>query len=252
MRYDNDTLICIDNKNPKYVGSAAYNRYELYKKATSIKDAKKLGATADDIRFDVGKGYIRVTNTNDLTSFNSLVMELIRENKKLTKRIDELELYVKKQNKQTNYVEYLNQFKPKYTFNDFIENFNITQEQFEYLYNEPLLETINRIFIDNYDLNNSVIKCFEKKPGELFVYGLDQWIIDKDYENTYKLFLSIYNTLREYFSEWEQKCYNDGSERVMLLYCEINQKIYIDIKPVFIKFKNFIFNKYKISLSSSC
>ena len=125
------------------------------KKPHPIKDAKKLELLPMILDFDVGKGYIRVTNTNDLTSFNSLVMELIRENKKLTKRIDELELYVKKQNKQTNYVEYLNQFKPKYTFNDFIENFNITQEQFEYLYNEPLLETTNRIFIDNYDLNNS-------------------------------------------------------------------------------------------------
>ena len=57
-------------------------------------------------------------------------MELIKENKKLAKRVDELELYVKKQNKQTNYIEYLNQFKPKYTFYDFMENFNITEEQF--------------------------------------------------------------------------------------------------------------------------
>tara|TARA_E500000178_G_scaffold270058_1_gene267944 strand:+ start:704 stop:1462 length:759 start_codon:yes stop_codon:yes gene_type:complete len=252
MRYDNDTFICIDIKNPKQIGSAAYDRYELYKKATSIKDAKKLGATAGDIRFDVGKGYIRVTNTNDLTSFNSLVMELIKENKKLAKRVDELELYVKKQNKQTNYIEYLNQFKPKYTFYDFMENFNITEEQFEYLYNESLLETINIIFTDNYDQNNNVIKCFEKKPGEFYIYGSGQWLIDKEYENTYKLFLIIYNSLRKYFVEWEQKCYDDGSERVMLLYCEINQKIYTDVKPVFIKFKNFIFNKYKISLSSSC
>ncbi len=250
MRYDNNTLIYIDADNPKIEGTSAYNRYELYKKATTIKEAKKLGATAEDIRFDVGKGYIRVTSNSDMTSFNSIIMELIKENKNLTKRLDELELYVKKQNKQNNYIEYLNEIKPKSKFEDFVAKFdNVTEDQFEYLYEMSLAETISKIFVENYDESNSVIKCFEKKRCEFYIYD-GEWKRDIDCENMNKLFKAIRRKILDLFGAWEESCFDDGSERVMTMYCEVNLRIYEDYKVDFQKFKNFIFNKYKINIVS--
>ena len=64
--------------NPKIEGTSAYIDMNYIKKPPLLKEAKKLGATAEDIRYDVGKGYIRVTSNSDMTSFNSIIMELIK------------------------------------------------------------------------------------------------------------------------------------------------------------------------------
>jgi hypothetical protein len=249
MRYDADTEIYINSDNPKKTGTSAYNRYELYKKARTINEAKKMGATADDIRFDIGKGYIRPNNNPDFVSFNNILMELIKENKKLVKRVDELELYVKKNNKQNNYQDYLKEFKPVFNMSVWVNCFDtITEKQYEYLYDFSLLESMVTIFNEGLDHNNMVIRCFDKKPGVFYIYE-NEWKIDEGNDILYMIFKKIYKTVQNYFGNWEKDCFNDGSEKIMDLYLQVNLKIFNDIKQVFIKFKNEIYNTLKITIS---
>ena len=50
---DHDELIRSQACNPKQCGTAAWERYEKYKVATTVGDALQLGATVVDIKHDL-------------------------------------------------------------------------------------------------------------------------------------------------------------------------------------------------------
>lgn len=250
MRYDNNTSIFIDKDNPKKVGSAAYDRFELYKEARTIGQAKKMGATSEDIRFDTARGYIKLNTTNDLSHFNSIVMQLIKENKKLHERIENLETIVKNNNKKTNYKELLKTFNPEYDFNTFILNYNnISDTMFEYLFDNSLLNTILMIFNNFYDKLTSPIKCFVEKPNIFYIYN-ESW--EKDYNDVIvkSMFDIIINSLLSYFKKWESLCFQDNRETILTIYLDVNDKIWCDRKELFNNFKVKLFNEIKISAKS--
>ncbi len=47
-------------ENPKKPGTKAHERYEKYKKATTLKKARELGATREDLIFDGDRGFMKV------------------------------------------------------------------------------------------------------------------------------------------------------------------------------------------------
>ena len=53
-------MIEFDQVNPKRAPSASYNFYGLYKTATAVGEARRLGATTGHVRYDVKKGYARL------------------------------------------------------------------------------------------------------------------------------------------------------------------------------------------------
>ena len=62
VRYSNEAPLsgpcAFSQVNPKKVGTACHARYEAYKAATTVEEAKKLGALRDDIRWDAARGYV--------------------------------------------------------------------------------------------------------------------------------------------------------------------------------------------------
>merc|ERR1712083_998195 len=45
--------------NPKRPGTAAHERYELYKRARTVKGALRLGAAKGDIAYDFSRGFLK-------------------------------------------------------------------------------------------------------------------------------------------------------------------------------------------------
>ncbi len=60
MLKDKDLKISYKKENPKKPGTKAYERYEGYKKATTLKKARELGAVREDFIFDGDRGYMKV------------------------------------------------------------------------------------------------------------------------------------------------------------------------------------------------
>ena len=59
------------------------------------------------------------------------------------------------------------------------------------------------------------------------------------------MFKNIIKSLTVYFVNWEDECYKDGSDKIMLLYIDVNTKIYCDVKNVLQKLKHMLFNDLK-------
>ena len=59
--FGHDDLVVFQAKNPKRRRSSAWGRYERYKVATTVGQARELGATGDDLRHDARHGFVAVT-----------------------------------------------------------------------------------------------------------------------------------------------------------------------------------------------
>lgn len=53
-------ITMLAEKNPKRPSSKAYQRFELYAKAKTVKDFIAAGGTYGDLRFDSEKGFIKI------------------------------------------------------------------------------------------------------------------------------------------------------------------------------------------------
>ena len=64
------------------------------------------------------------------------------------------------------------------------------------------------------------------------------------------LFNTIHRGLMNYFTKWEGKCFENGSDKIMITYMEVNSKIYTNIHTIYDKFKNKLYNNLKISFKN--
>ena len=55
-RFPNEQRVRYEGANPARAGTARHARYEAYKAATTIGEARRRGATSQDISMDVQKG----------------------------------------------------------------------------------------------------------------------------------------------------------------------------------------------------
>tara|TARA_X000000368_G_scaffold129289_1_gene101652 strand:- start:1652 stop:2419 length:768 start_codon:yes stop_codon:yes gene_type:complete len=243
----NDSIkINIQQLNPKKKGTKAYDRYEKYKKATTIKEAKELGALSVDFKWDMAAGYIKVYD-DSLSALNKLCYDLLKQNQQLVNRIEELEDYVRKQRKRNNYIEFLEQFKPTVTFEKWLPTIKITDKHFEILYECTLIQTMIMIFKNyhNDDLHG-IFKCFNEKHGVFYVYTNDVWskIDDVQFQS---LFDAIYKPIYKYFQQWETECFESGSDGAMMRYMDVNLKVNVNTRECMEKFKSKLYNDLKIS-----
>ena len=59
-RFPNETAVVYQDTNPARPNGDRYKRYEKYKRATTIGQARSLGATSQDISLDLGAGAVRL------------------------------------------------------------------------------------------------------------------------------------------------------------------------------------------------
>ena len=59
--FDRNDLIVFQANNPKRRRTGAWGRYERYKVATTVGQARELGATAQDLRHGAKRGFAAVT-----------------------------------------------------------------------------------------------------------------------------------------------------------------------------------------------
>lgn len=62
MQHLNDETPIRYEKNPKKPGSSSYERYQNYMTAKTIQEARNLGATTRDLRYDYKHKYLKKTD----------------------------------------------------------------------------------------------------------------------------------------------------------------------------------------------
>ena len=63
--------------NPKRAPSALRDLYELYKTATTVGEARRLGATTGHVRYDAKKGYARLVVAAAVVVFGAAAAPLV-------------------------------------------------------------------------------------------------------------------------------------------------------------------------------
>jgi len=138
---------------------------------------------------------------------NSLVFELLDQNKTLQKQIVELSkerniIVNNTNNNQFNLNFFLNeQCKDAVNISDFVNSLEITMDDLTYTRNQGLVEGISKVMIDGLkqiDLYKRPIHCTDQKRDTIYIRENHQWARDEGNVRMRQVFVDIAN--KEYFA----------------------------------------------------
>jgi hypothetical protein len=138
---------------------------------------------------------------------NSLVFELLDQNKTLQKQIVELSkerniIVNNTNNNQFNLNFFLNeQCKDAVNISDFVNSLEITMDDLTYTRNQGLVEGISKVMIDGLkqiDLYKRPIHCTDQKRDTIYIRENHQWARDEGNARMRQVFVDIAN--KEYFA----------------------------------------------------
>ena len=144
---------------------------------------------------------------NKKSLVNSLVFELLDQNKTLQKQIIELSkerniIVNNTNNNQFNLNFFLNeQCKDAVNISDFVNSLEITMDDLTYTRNQGLVEGISKVMIDGLkqmDLYKRPIHCTDQKRDTIYVRDNHQWARDEGNARMRQAFIDIAN--KEYFA----------------------------------------------------
>ena len=144
---------------------------------------------------------------NKKSIVNSLVFELLDQNKTLQKQIVELSkerniIVNNTNNNQFNLNFFLNeQCKDAVNISDFVNSLEITMDDLTYTRNQGLVEGISKVMIDGLkqmDLYKRPIHCTDQKRDTIYVRDNHQWARDEGNARMRQAFVDIAN--KEYFA----------------------------------------------------
>ena len=144
---------------------------------------------------------------NKQSIVNSLVFELLDQNKTLQKQIVELSkerniIVNNTNNNQFNLNFFLNeQCKDAVNLSDFVNSLEITMDDLTYTRNQGLVEGISKVMIDGLkqiDLYKRPIHCTDQKRDTIYVRDNHQWAKDEGNARMRQAFVDIAN--KEYFA----------------------------------------------------
>ena len=144
---------------------------------------------------------------NKKSLVNSLVFELLDQNKTLQKQIVELSkerniIVNNTNNNQFNLNFFLNeQCKDAVNISDFVNSLEITMDDLAYTRNQGLVEGISKVMIDGLkqmDLYKRPIHCTDQKRDTIYVRDNHQWARDEGNARMRQAFIDIAN--KEYFA----------------------------------------------------
>ena len=138
---------------------------------------------------------------------NSLVFELLDQNKTLQKQIVELSkerniIVNNTNNNQFNLNFFLNeQCKDAVNISDFVDSLEITMDDLTYTRDQGLVEGISKVMIDGLkqiDLYKRPIHCTDQKRDTIYIRDNHQWARDEGNARMRQVFVDIAN--KEYFA----------------------------------------------------
>lgn len=144
---------------------------------------------------------------NKKSILDSLVYELLDQNKTLQKQLVELSkernvIVNNTNNNQFNLNFFLNeQCKNAVNFTDFINSLEITMDDLAYTRNQGLVEGISKVMIDGLkqmDLYKRPIHCTDHKRDIIYLHDEKQWARDEGNTRMRQAFIDIAN--KEYFA----------------------------------------------------
>lgn len=189
-----------------------------------------------------------------------MIIQLTLKCNKMESKIDELNKLLIKEKKKINVIEWLNNNKKlELTFDDFIDQIIITNENIEFLFKNTFNDTFIDIFsglIETYN-ENMPLKCFIQKQGHFYVFnkndeGLLFWLELSREKLIYSL-NKFHMKLSKEMYLWKERNsqYIDNSDNNALLYDKAYLKLMtVDFRQesTLSKIKSILFSRLKTDL----
>jgi len=161
----------------------------------------------------------------DNISLREIVLELVKQNNKLNKDIDELKKWVKTKKKKIVIVDWLNEnCKPDITFKTFIETINIGRNELDIIFESNIItgiETIIKNSIERLNRENRLIplKSFNQKDNMIYIFNGETWelLVNTEFDC---IISKLYKMILTEFTNWqtinETKIYSDDFSDIYL------------------------------------
>tara|TARA_B100000029_G_C17331359_1_gene871779 strand:- start:71 stop:820 length:750 start_codon:yes stop_codon:yes gene_type:complete len=139
---------------------------------------------------------------------NSVVKELLIKVSLLETELEFIKKWTNKQKKKCNIFEWLNQsFQPTHTLNEWVDNFNIKQQDLSLVLKDNYIEGISNILQQLFPVDEEKIfpiRTFEQRPKEFYVYQNNAWKL-MPYKDFKKFVLKIQHKLILLFQKWRDE-----------------------------------------------
>ena len=140
-----------------------------------------------------------------LTELWSIVKTLVIENQKLQFQMNNMKIWIRKQKKHVNVIDWLNNnYISNISYCEWKEFLQINDDDLHLIFNHGFILGIFYILQNNLSLNNQdilPIRGFDQKPNVLFVCNNKKWrmIDNKEFKN---LISEIQKKIMEHFKIW--------------------------------------------------
>jgi hypothetical protein len=197
--------------------------------------------------------------SSDLLTRPSQVMQildqLIISNNTLKQEIIELKKQNRQKKQKIDIISWLNKnFKLYIDFKIFNDQTIITRENLEYVFSSNLIESLNAIFIKQFDLNKPCpYKAFEQKENTIYVFTeLSGWKILAI--NDFAQLISIISQgLMDVFKEWQDENYDriftDGFSEIYLINIKKLNSINLNTSKSLNMLYKLLYNHLKVPLN---
>jgi len=173
------------------VCNKAYKRLRYFQEHRAICEAKQASEGTD------------TTHLHEVPSQLDMWLALkyyIKRCSALENKVNHLEKWAIRQKKKVNIMDWLNEhFKPKLSFNDWIDDFRITQEDLDLIFDLNFIGGMYKIIerrILNVDKKDLPVKAFSQYLNMLFIWNGSSWD-SIDSEDMEKQIVSIHNKLQQ-------------------------------------------------------
>jgi hypothetical protein len=164
------------------------------------------------------------------TELVNIVQELSLNYNYLKEKMKKMEKWIDKKKKKINVIDWLqSNRKPQLTFDIWINNLNIKNQEIEYLMENNIFQTINKIWEQMNNNDNIIIPIvgFSQKNNLLYIYNSNnQWINMKTEDFQYLLH-KLQHKLLEGLSNWRQNNLQEinNNDSISILYNKMIIKI---------------------------
>ena len=138
-----------------------------------------------------------------------MIQQLSKRYITLEKKYIEIEKYVQKEKKKLNILDYLNKpstLKPIISFTKWLERFEITSTDLQFMFKNGYVSGISNCIIRNYKTDELLPLCaFENKKNILYIFNQDNiWVpLNREIFKTH--INKIHKSLSELFVIWQKK-----------------------------------------------
>jgi hypothetical protein len=145
-----------------------------------------------------------------------LLIDMGLKQKRLEEKLDAITKFVSKQKKRINVLDWLNNnASPEITFDQLVDTIQVTREDVERIFDEPVADIMNTLFSRFvYERSERPIYAFGQKNNVLYIFDGTVWS-EMNKNKMIRFFNNIQFKISNVLYEWKKECRDDNDDKLL-------------------------------------